>query len=308
MSSTMSRRRVASCSRRATIASASCVCRAARAASGRCPGSTARCVTDISSDGQLVLFAEVGEGQGSKIGRFPAPLGRRTSRSPRRRMAVLALRGRQVGPGRRSRADPASARSAADRSRVAEADSGRRRRACSGECSSPGGKGFLVAARPKGRADRVLHRSSRRGKAPADPGPRCGKWRGRSHRVTSPDGDRLLYVAKDRSIRIVPLAGGEARKVPGAPLERGDYRSSGTRTAGPCTSGAAEAFRRRWTSSISRPVAVGHGSSSCPPIRPASPRSTGSSSRATAAPTRTPTQRVTSSDLYVVDGLQAKLR
>jgi hypothetical protein len=37
-----------------------------------------------------------------------------------------------------------------------------------------------------------------------------------------PDGDRLLYVAKDRSIRIVPFSGGEARKVPGAPLDRAD--------------------------------------------------------------------------------------
>ena len=41
--------------------------------------------------------------------------------------------------------------------------------------------------------------------------------------MISPDGDRLLYVAKDRSLRIVPLAGGEAQKVPGAPLERGDF-------------------------------------------------------------------------------------
>ena len=40
--------------------------------------------------------------------------------------------------------------------------------------------------------------------------------------LISPDGDRLLYVATDRSIRIVPFAGGEARKVPGAPLERED--------------------------------------------------------------------------------------
>ncbi len=40
ISSTMSRRRVASCSRSGPIARASCVCRVARPASGKCPGST----------------------------------------------------------------------------------------------------------------------------------------------------------------------------------------------------------------------------------------------------------------------------
>ena len=151
--------------------------------------------------------------------RFPAPLRRRASRSPRRRMAALALRGRQVGPDAPERSG--TARSAADRSRVAEADSGRRRRARRGKVP-PRCEGLPRVGASEGSGRRVLHRASRRGKAPADPDPRCVKSEA-AGRVISPDGDRLLYVAKDRSLRIVPLAGGEAQKVPGAPLEREDY-------------------------------------------------------------------------------------
>ena len=178
-------------------------------------------VTDISSDGQLVLFTEVGEGSGSKMGAFL----RRSDGAPAVRLgdgwplslsedgkSVLTL---QSGPTRLVLLPTgAGSPKLIPVAGVEPAGGG----------LLPGAKGFLVRAQPKGRPSEYFAVPPDGGKPRPIPAHDAERSFGRRIAVViSPDGDRLLYVAKDRSLRIVPLAGGEAQKVPGAPLERGDY-------------------------------------------------------------------------------------
>ena len=205
-------------------------------------------VTDISSDGQLVLFAETGEGSGSKIGAFL----RRSDGAPAVRLgdgwptslsedgrSVLAL---QTGPARLVLL-PTGAGSP-KLIPIAGVE-------LAGGMLLPGAKGFLVWARPKGRPIEYFTVPPEGGKPRPIPAHDAESGFGHeSRRVISPDGDRLLYVAKDRSLRIVPWPAARRRRCPELLWSEENIRSSGTRTGGHCTSGPAEAFRRRWTSSI----------------------------------------------------------
>jgi len=172
---------------------------------------------DISPDGQLVLFLENGEGQGPKMGAFL----RRADGAPAVRLGdgepiEMSADGKwvvtiQAGPPGRLVLLPTGAGAAKTISTDGvEPDWGR---------LLPDGKGFLVAAL---KTDGQIEYSTvppEGGKPRPIPASGFGRYNG----TISPDGDRLLYVAKDRSIRIVPIAGGEERKVPGDPLARGDY-------------------------------------------------------------------------------------
>ena len=260
-------------------------------------------VTDISSDGQLVLFSESGEGSGSKFGAFL----RRSDGAPAVRLgdgwpislsedgkSVLAL---QTGPARLVLL-PTGAGSP-KLIPIAGVEP-------AGGMLLPGAKGFLVWARPKGRPIEYFTVPPEGGKPRPIPAHDAESGCGENRRVISPDGDRLLYVAKDRSLRIVPLAGGEAQKVPGAPLERGDYPiqwDADGRTVYVGNSGSLPAAvdKLDLTTGRRRPWKQ---------LMPADPagvisidwivvsRDGGSYAYSYA--------RITSSDLYVVDGLQAK--
>ncbi len=170
-------------------------------------------VTDISSDGQRVLFSETSE---SRWGAFL----RRSDGAPAVRLgdgwplslsadgkSVLTL---QSGPARLvllpTGAGPPKPIPVAGVEPVAGG-------------LLPGGKGFLVSVLRNGLGE-ILFVPPEGGKSRPIPTPDLEIGSGW---LISPDSDRLLYVAKDRSLRIVPLAGGEAQKVPGAPLEREEY-------------------------------------------------------------------------------------
>ena len=173
-------------------------------------------VVDISPDGQLVLFAEQGEGSGSKIGAFL----RHSDGAPAVRLgdgwpmslsedgkSVLTL---QSGPVRLVLLPTGAGSPKLIPIAGVELFAG---------VLLPGAKGFLVWAWPKGRPIEYFTVPPEGGKPRPFSTPDV-EIRGGA--AISPDGDRFLYVAKDQSIRIVPFAGGEARKAPGAPLERED--------------------------------------------------------------------------------------
>ena len=173
----------------------------------------------------------------------------------------------------------------------------------------PGAKGFLVWARPKGRPVEYFTVPPEGGSPRPIPAPDAESGFGAERRcVISPDGDRLLYGAEGRSLRIVPLAGGEAQKVPGAPLERGNYliqwaADGRTVYVGNSRSLPAAVDKLDLTTGHRRPWKQ---------FMPADPAGVTASGMIVVSRDggsyAYSYQRVTSSDLYVVDGLQAKLR
>ena len=254
---------------------------------------------DISSDGQLVLFSE---GSESRSGAFL----RRSDGAPAVRLgdgwpsslsedgkSVLAF---QTGPARLVLLPTGAGSPKLIPVAGVEIAEG---------MLLPGAKGFLVVAMPKGRPIEYFTLPPDGGKPRPIPAHDSGSGWEESRRVISPDGDRLLYVAKDRSLRIVPLAGGEAQRVPGAPLERGEYliqwdadgrivyvRNSGSLPARVDKIDLTTGDRRPWKQ-LMPPDPAGVVRID----RVVVSRDGGSYAYSYG--------RITSSDLYVVDGLQA---
>ena len=173
-------------------------------------------VRDISPDGQRVLFTELGVGQGPKIGAFL----RRSDGAPAVRLGdgfplslsedgklVLTL---QSGPARLVLLPTGAGSPKPIPVAGVEPTWGE---------FLPGGNGFLVSVLRNGLREFLVvpPEGGQPRPIPIPDSQLGGGW------LISPDGDRFLYVATDRSIRIVPFAGGEARKAPGAPLEREDF-------------------------------------------------------------------------------------
>ena len=83
------------------------------------------------------------------------------------------------------------------------------------------GKGFLVTAKGKGEPVLDLFAVGPNGGKPTPVRAEGGLLETLS--VVSPNGDRLAYVAKDLHIRIVPILGGGAVTIPGSPLEQQEF-------------------------------------------------------------------------------------
>jgi eukaryotic-like serine/threonine-protein kinase len=172
-------------------------------------------VTDISEDGQLVLFVDSSDPGGILLrktdGTPPVHLGhgdaQGLSADGRWVLAIVAgpppeLVLMPTGPG------------AAKKLPVEGVEP-------RGAAILPNGKGFLVFAKGKGESAVDFFLVGPDGGKPTpvraegnllDQGP-----------VVSPNGDRLAYVAKDLHIRIVPILGGSAVTIPGSPLEQQEF-------------------------------------------------------------------------------------
>ena len=171
-------------------------------------------VTDISEDGQLVLFQDSSEPGGILLrksdGTPPVHLGhgdaQGLSADGRWVLAIVAgpppeLVLMPTGPGAPQKlpVEGVEPRWAA---------------------ILPNGKGFLVGAKGKGESAVDFFIVGPDGGKPT-PVRADGSLLDRAP-VVSPKGDRLAYVVKDLHIRVVPILGGGAVAIPGSPIEQAD--------------------------------------------------------------------------------------
>jgi hypothetical protein len=174
-------------------------------------------VQDISKDGGVILFGEYGEARDPKGGVFL----RKTDGSPAIRLGDgrgdgLSSDGRwalswKAGPPAELVLLPTGPGTA--RKIPVEGVEPL------GAFFLPNGKGFLVAA--LGKSEPVaLYIVGPEGGKPRSVRTEGLVWDG--YAAVSPDGESLVYNAKGGQLKIVPLAGGETRVVPGQSLDPGD--------------------------------------------------------------------------------------